>query len=86
MKALAPPSEMTLQIIDAFYNHATWLGTPIPRSEVLEQTVFPLYRMSSWEDVHASRLSLFFSVLAVGVLGQLFDVVRNRVASYLIFS
>jgi hypothetical protein len=74
MKALAPPYEITLQIIDAFYNHATWLGTPVPRSEVLEETAIPLYRMSSWEQVHASKLALLFSVLAVGVLGQLFDV------------
>jgi hypothetical protein len=69
MKALTPPYDITLQLIDAFYNHTTWLGTPVPRSEVLEETTVPLHRMSSWEDVPASRLAFFFSLLAVGVLG-----------------
>jgi hypothetical protein len=73
MKAFAPPYDITLQVIDAFYNHTTWLGTPVPRSEVLEETALPLYRISSWEHVHPSRLAFFFSVVAVGVLGELFD-------------
>lgn len=86
MKALAPPYDITLQVIDAFYNHTTWLGTPVPRSEVLEETALPLHRMSSWEEVPASRLAFFFSVLAVGVLGQLFHRACNRLLSYPILS
>ena len=82
MKAFAPPYDITLQVIDAFYNHTTWLGTPVPRSEVLAETALPLYRLSSWEHVHASRLAFFFSVVAVGVLGQLFDRAPDILASY----
>jgi hypothetical protein len=74
MKALAPPYDIALQVIDAFYNHASWLGTPVPRSEVLEETALPLYRLSSWEQVHPSRLALFFAVLTVGVLSELLDM------------
>lgn len=86
MKALAPPYDITLQVIDAFYNHTTWLGTPVPRSEVLEETALPLYRISSWENVPAPRLAFFFSVVAVGVLGQLFDGACDRLLSYPILS
>lgn len=84
MKALAPPYDVTLQVIDAFYNHTTWLGTPVPRSEVLEETTLPLYRIGTWEHVHPSRLAFFFSVVAVGVLGQLFGRDCDILISYLI--
>jgi len=86
MKAFAPPYDITLQLIDAFYNHTTWLGTPVPRSEVIEGTALPLYRLSSWEEVHPSRLAFFFSVLTVGVLGKLFDGACDRLLSYPILS
>lgn len=82
MKALAPPYDITLQVIDAFYNHTTWVGTPVPRSEVLEETALPLYRLSSWEHVHPSRLAFFFSIVSVGVLGQLFDGTSDILDSY----
>lgn len=86
MKSYAPPYDITLQVIDAFYNHTTWLGTPIPRSEVLEDTAIPLYRITSWEHVHPSRLALFFSVVAVGVLGQPFDGTSDILAPYPVLS
>lgn len=82
MKVFAPPYDITLQVIDAFYNHTTWLGNPVPRSEVLEEITLPLYTISSWEQVHPSKLAFFFSLVAVGVLGQLFDGISGRLASY----
>ena len=86
MKAFAPPYDITLQVIDAFYNHTTWVGTPVPRSEVLEETALPLYRLSSWEHVHPSRLAFFFSIVSVGVLGQLFDGTSDILAPYSVLS
>ncbi|KZV72233.1 hypothetical protein PENSPDRAFT_629068 [Peniophora sp. CONT] len=71
-KAFIPPRARTQLVSEQFYTNASWLYDPIPRDEFHNMVVDPLYNALEgyipFDSISAHHLSIFFMVLATGLI------------------
>ncbi|KAI0078657.1 hypothetical protein K474DRAFT_862934 [Panus rudis PR-1116 ss-1] len=66
-----PPKDVALHLVDLYYDNASWQFNPVPRDEFDETIYNPLYTVvdqASLAAIHPHQLSLFFSILSLGML------------------
>ncbi|KIK47381.1 hypothetical protein CY34DRAFT_73944 [Suillus luteus UH-Slu-Lm8-n1] len=66
-----PSRERALQLMELYYRNAAWMFDPIVRDDFVTNILTPLYGHTgspNVNNIHSHRLSVFFIVLASGVL------------------
>lgn len=66
-----PSRERALQLMELYYRNAAWMFDPIVREDFVTNVLTPLYGhtgSANVNNIHSHRLSVFFIVLASGVL------------------
>ncbi|KAG1741151.1 hypothetical protein EDB19DRAFT_739063 [Suillus lakei] len=66
-----PPRERALQLMELYYRNVAWMFDPIVRDDFMTNILTPLYGHTgspNINSIHSHRLSVFFIVLASGVL------------------
>ncbi|KAG2145129.1 hypothetical protein DEU56DRAFT_194357 [Suillus clintonianus] len=66
-----PPRERALQLTDIYYRNVAWMFDPIVRDDFMTNILTPLYGHTgspNINSIHSHRLSVFFILLASGVL------------------
>ncbi|OAX39813.1 hypothetical protein K503DRAFT_54027 [Rhizopogon vinicolor AM-OR11-026] len=66
-----PPRERALQLTELYYQNVAWMSDPIIRDDFMTNILTPLYGHTgspNINSVHSHRLSVFFILLASGVL------------------
>ncbi|KAG0709249.1 fungal-specific transcription factor domain-containing protein [Suillus ampliporus] len=66
-----PPRERALQLTELYYQNVAWLNDPIIRDDFMTNILTPLYGHTgspNIDSIHSHRLSVFFILLASGVL------------------
>ncbi|KDQ61553.1 hypothetical protein JAAARDRAFT_704939 [Jaapia argillacea MUCL 33604] len=69
--SFVPPRERALELADLYYRNAAWMYDPVVRGEFMDSIVDSLYGTSgivSLDMIHPHRLSVFFMILATGIL------------------
>ncbi|KAG1769517.1 hypothetical protein EV702DRAFT_1140943 [Suillus placidus] len=66
-----PPRERALQLMELYYGNVAWMFDPIVRDDFMTNILTPLYGHTgspNVNNIHSHRLSVFFILLASGVL------------------
>ncbi|KAG1814545.1 fungal-specific transcription factor domain-containing protein [Suillus variegatus] len=66
-----PPRERALQLMELYYRNVAWMFDPIVRDDFMTNILIPLYGHTgspNVNNIHSHRLSVFFILLASGVL------------------
>jgi hypothetical protein len=66
-----PPYERALELMELYYGNVAWMFDPIVRDDFMTNILTPLYghtRSPNVNNIHSHRLSVFFIMLASGVL------------------
>ncbi|KAI0320858.1 fungal-specific transcription factor domain-containing protein [Amylostereum chailletii] len=71
-KHFIPPRSRTDEVVNMYYENASWFYDPVPRPELTAVIIEPIYQAVNgfmlFKSLHAHHLSIFFMVLATGLL------------------